>query len=400
MEISERMKSKEFSPIRKFYPYQVEAEKRGIKIYNFNIGQPDIETPKGFMERIKGYKGEVLEYLPSQGLPELLEKIKAYYKKHGMDYETRDILITNGGSEGLMAVFSSIFNEGDEVIIPEPFYTNYKIFLSYFGAKIVPIKSHAEEGYHYGDREKIEKLITGKTKAILVNSPSNPTGNVLTKEEMELILEIGREHSLYVISDEVYREFVYDDAKVSSFGVSQKGYEDNLIIIDSISKRFSACGARIGMVITKNEAVKEAVMHMLQARLSAPALEQVGACFLYELPDEYYEEVRKTYEKRRDIAYSEIIKIPDVICKKPRGSFYITIKLPVKDAEAFQMFMLKDFDYNKETIMFAPCKGFYETKGRGLREIRIAYVLNEESIKKGMEILRRGLLAYKERKEV
>ena len=204
MEISERMKTMECSPIRKFYPYQVEAEKRGIKIYNFNIGQPDIETPEGFIEKVRSYKGKVLEYLPSQGLPQLLEKIKGYYEKHNMDYEVDDILITNGGSEGLMMIFAAIFNEGDEVIIPEPFYTNYKIFLSYFGAKIMPVKSHAEEGYHYADREKIESLITEKTKAILVNSPSNPTGNVLTKEEMELILQIAKEHSLYVIADEVY----------------------------------------------------------------------------------------------------------------------------------------------------------------------------------------------------
>jgi aspartate aminotransferase len=271
------------------------------------------------------------------------------------------------------------------------------VFTGYFDAPIVPIPTKAEEGFHYADQEKIEKLITPRTKAIIVNTPTNPTGNVLTAEEMKMILALAKKHDLYVIADEVYREFVYDGEPLSSFGQHMKGYEDNLIIVDSISKRFSACGARIGEILTKNKEVQGSVMKLAQGRLSAPTLEQKGAVALYSLEADYFDEVREEYQRRRDVAIEEINKIEGAVCQKPKGSFYITIKLPVDSAEDFLVFMLKEFADNGETIMFAPVEGFYTTAGMGKNEIRIAYVLNEKEIRRGMELLKLGLIAYKNR---
>jgi aspartate aminotransferase len=394
MKLAERMNRIDYSPIRKYHPYAVEAKKQGKKIYHFNIGQPDVITPEVFMECVRGYHEPVLEYMPSQGIPELIHAVRDYYKRYNMNFNEEDIFITNGGSEALCFIFASILNDGDEVLVPEPFYTNYQIFTSYFEGNIVPIPSHAEEGYHYASREKIEKEITSKTKVILINSPCNPTGNVLTGQEMEMILQVAKEHGLYVITDEVYREFVYDGEPLSSFGQHMDGFEDHLIIVDSISKRFSACGARIGTILTKNAEIKNAVLKLAQARLSVPTLEQFGAASLYQLTDEYFNQVRDEYQRRRDIVFQEIMKIPDVICDKPKGSFYITVKLPIDNAHDFQIFMLTEFEDRGETIMFAPVEGFYATPGRGRKEIRIAYVLKEESLIRGMELLRLGLAAY------
>lgn len=397
MILADRMSKIEYSPIRKFHPYYLEAVKQGKKVYGFNIGQPDVKTPEVFMESINGHCDPVLEYMPSQGIPELISAVQSYYKRYGMDFEEDDIVVTSGGSEALCFIFASILNEGDEVLLAEPFYTNYLVFTGYFDAPVVPIPTKAEEGFHYADQEKIEKLITPKTKAIIVNSPTNPTGNVLTAEEMKMILALAKKHDIYVIADEVYREFVYDGEPLSSFGQHMKGYEDHLIIVDSISKRFSACGARIGEIITKNRELQGSIMKLAQGRLSAPTLEQKGAVALYSLEADYFDGVRDEYEKRRDVAIEEIKKIEGAICQKPKGAFYITIKLPIDNAEDFLVFMLTEFEDKGETIMFAPVEGFYATPGMGKDEIRIAYVLNVDEIKRGMEILKLGLIAYNNR---
>ena len=397
MILADRMSKIEYSPIRKFHPYYLEAVKQGKKVYGFNIGQPDVKTPEVFMESINGHCDPVLEYMPSQGIPELITAVQSYYKRYGMDFEEDDIVVTSGGSEALCFIFASILNEGDEVLLAEPFYTNYLVFTGYFDAPVVPIPTKAEEGFHYADQEKIEKLITPKTKAIIVNSPTNPTGNVLTAEEMKMILALAKKHDIYIIADEVYREFVYDGEPLSSFGQHMKGYEDHLIIVDSISKRFSACGARIGEIITKNRELQGSIMKLAQGRLSAPTLEQKGAVALYSLEADYFDGVRDEYEKRRDVAIEEIKKIEGAICQKPKGAFYITIKLPIDNAEDFLVFMLTEFEDKGETIMFAPVEGFYATPGMGKDEIRIAYVLNVDEIKRGMEILKLGLIAYNNR---
>lgn len=398
MKIANRMSKIQYSPIRKFHPYYLEAIEQGKKVLTFNIGQPDITTPSVFMESIKAYCDPVLEYLPSQGLPELINAVQKYYKRYNMDFDESEIIITTGGSEALCFVFASILNDGDEVLLAEPFYTNYLVFTGYFDAKIVPIPTKAEEGFHYADPEKIEKLITPRTKAIFVNSPTNPTGNVLTADEMKMILALAKKHELYVIADEVYREFVYDGEALSSFGQHIKGYEDNLIIVDSISKRFSACGARIGEVLTKNKEIQGSVMKLAQGRLSAPTLEQTGAAALYSLEADYFDGVREEYQRRRNVAFEEISKIEGVVCHKPKGSFYITMKLPIEDGEDFLIFMLREFQDKGETIMFTPISGFYQSPGMGKNEIRIAYVSNEEEIRRGIEILKLGLIAYKNRK--
>lgn len=397
MKTADRMSKIQYSPIRKFHPYYLEAVKQGKRVLTFNIGQPDITTPPIFMESIKSYCEPVLEYEPSQGLPELITAVQNYYKRYGMDFDDEEIIITSGGSEALCFVFASILNDGDEVLLAEPFYTNYLVFTGYFDASIVPIPTKAEEGFHYADKDKIEKLITPKTKAIFINSPTNPTGNVLTSEEMKMILALAKKHDLYVVADEVYREFVYDGEPLSSFGQYIEGYEDNLIIVDSISKRFSACGARIGEILTKNKDIQASVMKLAQGRLSAPTLEQRGAVALYSLESDYFKGVREEYQRRRDVAFEEINKIDGVVCHKPKGSFYITMKLPIEDAEDFLIFMLTEFQDNGETIMVTPISGFYETPGMGKNEIRIAYVLNEDEIRRGIEILRLGLIAYKNR---
>jgi len=397
MKIAKRMEEIHFSPIRKFWPYAVKAQEAGKKIYYFNIGQPDIKTPSVFMEAIRNFHEPVLEYMPSQGIPELIKAICGYYKGYGMAYEDEDIYITNGGSEGLCFLMAAILDDGDEVLTPEPFYTNYSVFVRYFGGKLVPITTKPEEGYHYADRDKIESLITPKTKAIMISNPSNPTGNVLTKEEMRMIMEIAGKHDLFVVADEAYREFVYDDLELGSFGQVMEGLEDHLVISDTISKRFSACGARIGALLTKNKVIKDCIMKQAQARLSAPTLEQVGAVALYSLDKSYFNETKAEYQRRRDVVFEELSRIEGVICTKAKGAFYMTVKLPVDSAEDFLVFMLSEFQDKGETMMFAPANGFYVTPGSGTSEIRLAYVLKEDDLRRGIELLRLGIEAYNNR---
>lgn len=396
MKFSSKIEKCQLSPIRKFYPYQVEYNKKGIKIYHLNIGQPDIETPPAYFEAIRNFEQPVLEYAPSPGIPKMIEAVKSYYAGIGIPYETNDILITTGGSEALQMVLNCILDEGDEIIIPEPFYPNYSTFVNCTGGKIVPIPTTPEEGYHFATREKIEPLITSKTRAIMFTNPGNPTGVVLTPEEMRLIADIAKAHDLFLIGDEVYREFVYGGEPLQSIGQFQD-IAQNAIIIDSVSKRFSACGARIGAVITKNKELQQNALKICQARLSVATLDQIASAALYSVDSSYFDAVREEYKNRRDTIYRKLQEIPGVVCKEPKGAFYVMAKLPVDDTDAFQTWLLTEFQDNNETVMYAPGAGFYSTPGRGVDEVRFAYVLNCKDLERAMDLLKMAIAQYNAR---
>ena len=383
----------QFSPIRRFNTYAFEAEAQGKKVYRLNIGQPDVETPECFMEAIRDFDKKVIAYAESGGVTELVDAIIDYNKQYDMHFERKDILITNGGSEALTMIFTALLNPGEEAVIAEPFYTNYNTFCNQVNGKLVPITTKAEDGYAWADRQMIEAAITPNTKAICCISPGNPTGRVLTLEEMKLIGQIAKEHDLWIISDEVYREFAYDGRDVTSFGMLDD-IADRVVIVDSVSKRFSACGARVGCVMSKNEELMSGILKLAQGRLCCPTLEQVGAAALYRLDKSYYDQAKAEYEGRRNAAYEELSQIPGIVCQKPGGAFYLTCKLPVEDAEDFLMFLLKEFDDKGETVMFAPAAGFYATEGLGKNEMRIAYVLNQDSMRRGAELIKLGIEAY------
>lgn len=396
MHLSEKVQAMQYSPIRRFNEYAFEAEAAGKTVYHLNIGQPDIETPACFMEAIRAFDEKVIAYAESGGMHVLHDAIIAYFAKYGIPAERGDILVTNGGSEALSMIFTTILDPGDNVLVAEPFYTNYTTFAGQAGGVIKPITTVAEEGYHYAKREQIETRIDERTRAICCISPGNPTGNVLTLEEMKLIGDIAREHDLWIISDEVYREFAYDGREVTSFAMLPE-LADRVIIVDSISKRFSACGARIGFAFSKSAAFMDSAMKIAQGRLCSPTVDQVGAAALYALPQSYYDEMKAEYEGRRNVVYEELMKIPGVVCQKPGGAFYLTAKLPVDSVEDFLMFLLKEFDDNGETVMFAPAEGFYATPGLGRDEMRIAYVLNQQDLKRAVELIRLGIEAYNKR---
>lgn len=397
MKLSNRVNSMQHSPIRRFNVFAFEAKEKGKKVYHLNIGQPDIETPPCFMDAIRNYDKKVIAYSESGGELVLLDAIINYFGQYDISFERKDIMITNGGSEALNMIFTAILNPDDEVIIPEPFYTNYHTFVTGAGGKVVPITTKAEDGYDFAKKELIEAAITPKTRAICCISPGNPTGRVLTTEDMKLIGEIAKEHDLWIIADEVYREFAYDDRAVTSFGMLED-LKDRVVIVDSVSKRFSACGARIGCIVSKNEALMDGIMKIAQGRLCVPTLEQIGAAALYNLDKSYYDEAKAEYEGRRDVVYEELMKIPGVICQKPGGAFYMTAKLPVESVEDFLMFMLTEFDDNGETAMFTPAEGFYATPGLGKDEMRMAYVLKQEDMRRAVELIRLGMEAYKRKK--
>ncbi|MDD7718650.1 MAG: pyridoxal phosphate-dependent aminotransferase [Eubacteriaceae bacterium] len=397
MKLSNKVESMQFSPIRKFNPIAQKAKDAGKKVYHLNIGQPDVETPQCFMDAIKNYDSKVIAYAESGGLTVLQDAVSDYFKNYNMNIERKDMIVTTGGSEALNMTFLSILNEGDEVLIPEPFYTNYHTFATAAGGKVVPITTKAEEGYHYAKREQIEPLINERTKAICCINPGNPTGTVLTMDEMKLIGEIAKEHDLWIIADEVYREFAYDGRTAVSFGQIEE-IKDRVIIIDSVSKRHSACGARIGLLISKNEDLMKNVMKIAQGRLCVSTVDQIGAAALFRLPLSYYDDVKAEYCGRRDVVYEELMKIPGVVCQKPGGAFYMTAKLPVDDVEDFLMFLLTEFEDNGETVMFAPAEGFYATPGLGKDEMRIAYVLNQADMRRGVELIRLGIEAYNAKK--
>ncbi len=393
MNFSKRITSMQESPIRKLVPYAQGAKAQGKKVYHLNIGQPDIETPESFMSSIRNFDEKVLAYSLSQGMPELIEEIIKYYKKYDMHYENDEILITNGGSEALLFAIIAVADAGDEVLVPEPFYTNYNGFSSAVDVKVCPITCKAEEGFHLPSRELIEESINPRTKAIILSNPGNPTGVVYTKEEILLLAGLAKEYDLFIIADEVYREFVYDGLEYTSFG-NVDGIQDRVIIVDSVSKRYSACGARIGSLASKNKDLIKQILKLCQGRLCVPTLEQIGSVELYKTPENYFDAVNKEYEKRRNIVFEGLNAIPGVFCKKPTGAFYVVAKFPVDCAEKFAIWLLKEFDVNGETVMLAPAEGFYATTGLGRDEARIAYILNEDDLKASMDILKEAVANY------
>ena len=380
------------SPIRKLIPFAEQAKKKGTHVYHLNIGQPDIETPQEFWNSIKNYSNKVLAYGNSQGIAEYLGKLTGYYKRCGLDIKEDEIIVTTGGSEAIIFAMTAICDPGDEIIIFEPFYTNYNGFAVQAGIRVVPITTHAENGFHLPPDEEIEKAITGKTRGIMYCNPNNPTGTIFTAEEINRLKNIVLRHDLFLLADEVYREYIYEGEYVSI--MSLDGISDRAIMLDSISKRFSACGARVGNLVTKNRNVYTAALHMGQARLCSPTLEQVGAAAAYDLGDEYFAKMIDEYRRRRDVVYEGLMKIEGTVCINPGGAFYVMAKLPIDDAEEFAAFLLTDFEYNGKTVMVAPGPGFYATPGMGKNECRIAYVLNTDDLKDAMDLLKRGVEMY------
>ncbi|WP_286934459.1 MULTISPECIES: pyridoxal phosphate-dependent aminotransferase [Aminobacterium] len=393
MRFSERIYAMQASPIRKLAPYGLEAKARGKKVYHLNIGQPDIKTPPSFFEAIRHFDEDVLAYGPSEGNPKLIEAIIEYYKDYHIDLEKGNILITAGASEAIVFAFTALCDPGDEILIPEPFYANYNPFAEWVSARIVPITTKAEEGFRLPPTETIEKKITPRTRAIVMCHPGNPTGMVYSREDMERIGHLALKHDFYIVADEVYREFVYDGLQYVSFG-NLEDVEDRVLIMDSVSKRYSACGARIGCIVSKNKDLMGQIVKLCQSRTSAPTIDQVGAVALYGTSPSYLQEVNREYQKRRDIMYQALKCMPGVICEKPKGAFYMMVKLPVDDAEKFIIWMLKNFDGNGETVMAAPGEGFYATPGLGQDEVRLAYVLEEKELVRAMDVLKEGLEVY------
>ena len=383
------------SPMRKFHPYAVAAAAAGKKIYHLNIGQPDIQTPPQLFEAVRSFHEATLAYAPSPGIPALIDAICSYYARIGVTLDAGNVLVTTGGSEALQIACNCILDDGDEIIIPEPFYPNYHTFITTAGASIHPLHTKPEEGYFFADREKIEACITSKTKAIMITNPGNPTGTCLTRDEMKMILDVAVEHDLYLIADEVYREFAYETGELLSFLQFGYGYE-NLILIDSVSKRFSACGARIGCLISRNGEFMAQALKYCQARLSVATLDQVAAAALYSVGPEYFAAVREEYHRRRDTVVRKLHEIPGVVCECPKGAFYLMAALPVDDAEKFQQWLLEEFDDHGDTVMFAAGGPFYATPGKGLNEIRIAYVLKQEDLERAMDLLALGIQKYNE----
>ncbi len=393
MKFSKRLSSMQESPIRKLAPFATAAKADGVKVYHLNIGQPDIITPVGFFDAVKNFDKEVLEYAGSQGIPELIEAIRKYYTTYNMDFKNEDIIITNGGSEALLFAFMAACDPGDNILVPEPFYTNYNGFAQCLNVEIKSITTVAENGFHLPSKEEILAKIDDKTSAILIVNPGNPTGCVYTKEEVQMIADIAKEKDLWIIADEVYREFVYEGLEYTSFG-NMKEVEDRVVIIDSVSKRYSACGARIGSIACKNKQFMAEVMKVCQGRLCVATIEQLGAAALYDTPKSYFKEVNDEYRKRRDVLYDELMKAEGVICEKPMGAFYIVAKLPVENAEDFVAWTLKEFRRDNETVMCTPAEGFYSTPGLGKNEVRLAYVLKEESLRRAGQLLREALEEY------
>ena len=396
MKMSSKMERCGLSPMRKFNPLANEALARGIKIYHMNIGQPDVETPAPFFQALRDFAEPVVSYAPAPGIPELLDAVRAYFQGIGVELERGDILPTTGGSEALQMAFATILDDGDEVVIPEPFYPNYHTSVTLAGAKIRPIPTKVEEGYFYADRARVEACINEHTRALFVTNPGNPTGAVLTPEQLKLMLDIAREHDLFLICDEVYREFVYEGEPLLS-GLQFAGYEDNVVVIDSVSKRFSACGARVGVVISKNKAFMAQVMKWCQCRLATATVEQIASAELYKMDPSYFDAVRDEYRRRRDTCVRKLAEIPGCVCRVPKGAFYVMCSLPVDDTDKFQAWMLQEFDDHGETMMFAPGEPFYATPGRGRNEIRLAYTINCEKIERAIDILKVAVEAYNKR---
>lgn len=386
------------SPIRKLAPLAADAKKRGIKVYHLNIGQPDLPTPQVAIDAIKHVDRKILEYSPSQGYRGYREKLVGYYRKYGISVTADDIIVTCGGSEAVLFAFMSCLNPGDEIIVPEPAYANYMAFAISAGAKIRTITTTIEEGFCLPKVEKFEELINPKTRAILICNPNNPTGYLYTRREMNQIRDMVKKHDLYLFSDEVYREYIYTGSPYIS-ACHLEGIEQNVVLIDSVSKRYSECGIRIGALITKNKEVRKAVMKFCQARLSPPLIGQIAAEASLDAPEEYSRDVYDEYVERRKCLIDGLNRIPGVYSPIPMGAFYTVAKLPVDDSEKFCRWCLEEFSYENETVMMAPASGFYTTPGAGRNQVRIAYVLNKDDLRKALIVLRKALEQYPGRAE-
>jgi len=394
MPISRRARDIQASPIRKLKPLGDRAKARGIHVYHLNIGDPDVPTPRPVLDAFHAYRETVLGYGPSEGFQELRDAIARYFAAYGIPLSGNDVIVTTGGSEALAFAFSVVADEGEEIVIPEPYYTNYNGFASLASIRVVPLTLSVEDGFRLPSDRAIEAAITPKTKAILLCSPNNPTGTVYTTEEMERVVRLVRKHDLFLIGDEVYKEFIYDGLCHKSLLEFEEA-KDRVIVADSISKRFSCCGARIGALISRNEEVIRSVLKFGQARLCPPSVEQLAALAAYDMGTGYFEPVRKEYQKRRDILYEGLASIPGVVVRKPQGAFYIIARLPVRDADHFAAWMLSDFELDGKTVMLAPAAGFYATPGRGRDEVRMAYVLKDTDLGDSIRILKAGLERYR-----
>jgi len=383
------------SPIRKLMPLADAAKARGIRVYHLNIGQPDIETPACMLDRLKQIDDRVLAYSPSSGTPAFLQSLRSYYERRlGLSLKIDQILATTGGSEAILFAFMACANEGDDILVVEPFYANYLSFAAMAGVNVVPVTSRGREGFHLPERAIWERTVTPRTRLVIVCNPSNPTGTVYRRDELEMVADFCREHGLFLISDEVYREFVYDGRKAIS-ALELAGAEDLVVVVDSLSKRYSACGIRLGALVTRNAEVYDACLRMAQGRLSPPGLAQFIAVGAESLGEEYTRQIVSEYQRRRDVLYEGLISIPGVFLEKPEGAFYCVVRLPIDDAERFAAWMLSDFEHEGETVLVAPARGFYASPLGG-NEIRIAYVLKEEDLRRSVELIRIGLKQYKE----
>lgn len=396
MRISQRAAAIQESPIRKLAPLALAARQRGIRIHHLNIGQPDVPTPPEFLKAVCGFAGPVLEYGPSDGLPELRLAMRGYFARYAIELDPSEILITNGGSEAILFAFTVVADQGDEVIIPEPFYTNYNGYAEMANLRVVPVRTHAEDGFHLPPDDVLDKAVTPRTRAILVCSPNNPTGTVLTWEELERLAAFVQRHDIFLIADEVYKEFTYDGRRHRSV-LELPDVQDRVIVVDSISKRFSACGARVGAVISRNRHVMAAMLKFGQARLCPPTLEQLGAVAAYGLPESYFDAVRAEYQRRRDVMFETLTRDPGIVLRKPRGAFYVIVKMAgVADSDDFAAWLLSDFHLDGETVMVAPAGGFYATPGAGRDEVRMAYVLGVDKLERALRVFLAGLAAYRD----
>ena len=391
--LSRRASSMPASPIRRLAPYAVEARKRGLTVHGLNIGQPDIPTPAAILERYKAYPGTYVPYGPSQGLPEFLEALRGYYATAGAKLSIEDLFVTTAGSEALLFTMAALCDAGDQVLVFEPFYTNYNGFAALLGVETVPVTTRAEDGYHLPDRKAIEAKIGPRTKAMLICSPNNPTGTVYSDDEIETLASICRDRGLSLVADEVYREFTYDGKKHRSV-LTLEGMDQQVIVVDSVSKRYSLCGARLGNIVSRNRPFMDDILRMGQARLCPPTVDQWACCGMTDVPASYTQGVIAEYQKRRDTIAAALAKMPGVFARRPEGAFYSCARLPVDDANAFAVFLLQDFSLEGETVMVAPLDGFYATPGLGRDEVRIAYVLEVPKLERAMRVLAAALAAY------
>lgn len=380
------------SPIRKLVPYADAAKKKGIKVYHLNIGQPDIETPKLVLDAVRHSDFKILEYSHSAGNESYRKKLVQYYEQVGIKVNHDQIIVTTGGSEAILFAFMACLDAGDEVIIPEPFYANYNGFAVEAGVKVVPITASIEDGFSLPPISEFEKVITPRTKAIIICNPNNPTGYLYSKEEMEVLKEIIQKHNLYLFSDEAYREFCYTGTHFSAMQLD--GVDDNIVLVDTISKRYSACGGRIGAFVTRNSELLQATMKFAQARLSPPGFAQIAGEAAVDLPSDYFNATKAMYQSRRDLLVKRLNAIPGVFCPNPGGAFYAMAKLPIDDSDKFCQWLLEHFEYNQQTVMLAPATGFYGTTGLGKQEVRLAYVLNENDISSAIDCLEKALQVY------